>query len=117
MGKAAIPKYDSGRENAGRPAIEGPSLSGQATGCARMPHAPKNSVEASHFSPDILEFIRLLQAHQVKYVVVGGEAVIYHGYPRFTGDVDFFFSDAPENIQAIFAALRELDIKVPQLFR
>jgi hypothetical protein len=72
-----------------------------------MPHAPKNSIEASHFSPDILEFIRLLQAYQVKYVVVGGEAVIYHGYPRFTGDIDFFFSDAPDNVQAIFAALRE----------
>ena len=72
-----------------------------------MPHAPKNPVEASHFSADTLEFIRLLQAYQVKYVVVGGEAVIYHGYPRFTGDVDFFFSDAPDNVQAMFAALRE----------
>jgi hypothetical protein len=58
-----------------------------------MPHAPKNSIEASHFSPDILKFIPLLQAYQVKYVVVGGEAVIYHGYPRFTGDVDFSTSE------------------------
>jgi len=54
-----------------------------------------------------LEFIRLLQVHEVQYVVVGGEAVIYHGYPRFTGDIDFFFSDAPENVAAMFAALRE----------
>ena len=72
-----------------------------------MPHQPKNSIESSHFSPDTLEFIRLLSKYGVKYVVVGGEAVIYHGYPRFTGDVDFFFSNGNENIHALFAALRE----------
>ncbi len=72
-----------------------------------MPHQQESGIEASHFSPDILEFIGLLYTHEVRYVVVGGEAVIYHGYPRFTGDIDFFFSDAPENIAAIFAALRE----------
>lgn len=72
-----------------------------------MPHDQEGSIDSSHFSADILEFIRLLQVHEVKYIVVGGEAVIYHGYPRFTGDIDFFFSDAPENVQAMFAALRE----------
>src|SRR5258708_7354328 len=72
-----------------------------------MPHHQEGSIESSHFSADILEFVHLLQVHKVKYIVVGGEAVIYHGYPRFTGDIDFFFSDAPENVQAIFAALRE----------
>jgi hypothetical protein len=72
-----------------------------------MPHQPKNSIDSSHFSPDIVEFIRLFGAHQVRYVVVGGEAVIYHGYPRFTGDIDFFFSNAPDNVEAVFAALRQ----------
>jgi hypothetical protein len=72
-----------------------------------MPHQPKQSIEPSHFSPDTLEFIRLLSNHNVQYVVVGGEAVIFHGYPRFTGDIDFFFSDSPENVRALFAALRE----------
>jgi len=72
-----------------------------------MPHQPNQPIEASHFSPDTLEFIRLLNIHRVQYVVVGGEAVIYHGYPRFTGDIDFFYSDSEENIHALFAALRE----------
>jgi hypothetical protein len=66
-----------------------------------------NSIEASHFSRDALEFIRLLSAHGVRYVVVGGEAVIYHGYPRFTGDIDFFYDDEISNVQALFAALLE----------
>ena len=72
-----------------------------------MPDYQKDSIDSAHFSADILEFIRLLQVHQVHYVVVGGEAVIYHGYPRFTGDIDFFFSDSAANVCAIFAALRE----------
>jgi hypothetical protein len=73
-----------------------------------MPDQPKkDSLEASHFSPDALEFIRLLSVHGVRYVVVGGEAVIFHGYPRFTGDIDFFYSDEPANLQALFAALLE----------
>lgn len=72
-----------------------------------MPEGQKNSLDSSHFSADILEFIRLLQAHRVHYVVVGGEAVIYHGYPRFTGDIDFFYSDCSENVSAMFAALQE----------
>jgi hypothetical protein len=71
-----------------------------------MPHRSKNSVEPSHFSPDTLEFIRLLSVHGVHYVVVGGEAVIYHGYPRFTGDIDFFYSDSPANSDALFVALQ-----------
>ena len=51
---------------------------------------PQDRVEASHFSPDIQEFIQLLHKHGVHYLIVGGEAVIYYGYARLTGDVDFF---------------------------
>ncbi len=35
------------------------------------------------------EFIRLLNANDVKYLVIGGYAVAYHGYPRYTKDIDF----------------------------
>jgi len=47
-------------------------------------------VKANYFSEDIQEFIRPLFKHGVEYVIVGGEAVIYYGYPRLTGDIDFF---------------------------
>jgi hypothetical protein len=39
---------------------------------------------------DFREFFRLLNKHRVKYLVIGGYAVGYHGYPRYTGDVDIF---------------------------
>lgn len=46
----------------------------------------------SVFSADCTEFISILNAHNVKWVIVGGEAVIYYGHVRLTGDVDFFYS-------------------------
>ena len=41
-----------------------------------------------YFSKDILEFLSKLSEYAVQYLIVGGEAVIYYGYPRFTGDLD-----------------------------
>ena len=58
------------------------------------------------FSNDIREFLRLLHAHSVRHLIVGGEAVIYHGYARLTGDVDVFYDSSRENVARLFAALR-----------
>jgi hypothetical protein len=54
-------------------------------------------VEGASFSEDIQDFLRLLARWRVRYLIVGGEAVIYHGYPRLTGDIDFFYDNAREN--------------------
>lgn len=67
----------------------------------------QDRIDASHFSPDIQEFIRLLHTHRVRYVITGGEAVIYYGHARLTGDVDFFFDRQIENAQRLFRALNE----------
>jgi hypothetical protein len=37
-------------------------------------------MKVSHFSKDTQEFLRILAKKEVKYVIVGGEAVIYYGY-------------------------------------
>ena len=68
---------------------------------------PPTEVDAACFSPDILEFIRLLHAREVRYVVVGGEAVIYYGHARLTGDIDFFYDSSPENSAALFGVLKD----------
>ncbi|NJD18373.1 MAG: hypothetical protein FIA95_03700 [Gemmatimonadetes bacterium] len=62
-------------------------------------------MDASHFSPDTRAFFAALAAERVRYVVVGGEAVILHGHVRLTGDVDVFYSRDPENLRLLFAAL------------
>ena len=72
-----------------------------------MASEEKRRIDAAHFSADTLAFIRLLSKRSVRYVIVGGQAVIFHGYARFTGDVDFFFSTDPANAEALFRALGE----------
>ena len=39
---------------------------------------------------DFKEFLRLLNSYQVEYLLIGGYAVGYHGYPRATGDMDLW---------------------------
>ena len=46
---------------------------------------------------DLKEFIELLNSRKVKYLVVGGYAVAYHGHPRFTADIDFFIERSISN--------------------
>jgi hypothetical protein len=55
---------------------------------------------------DLREFIELLNANRVEYVVVGAHAVAWHGYPRFTSDIDFFVRPAIANGESIVATLR-----------
>lgn len=41
---------------------------------------------------DFLEFIGFLEDENVDYLVIGGYAVGLHGFPRYTGDIDFFIA-------------------------
>jgi predicted nucleotidyltransferase len=47
--------------------------------------------------PDFRDFLRLLNSHRVEYLVVGGYAVGYHGYPRATGDLDIWIALSDAN--------------------
>ena len=55
---------------------------------------------------DLKEFIALMNSHEVEYIIVGGHAVAYHGYPRFTGDMDFFVRTSAENAARIITVLQ-----------
>ena len=50
---------------------------------------------------DFREFIQLLNANQVRYLVVGGYAVALHGYPRYTKDLDVWVEMTQENANRI----------------
>jgi len=54
---------------------------------------------------DFKEFLRLLNEHQVEYLLIGGYAVGYHGYPRATGDMDLWVNPTPDNAARIVNAL------------
>jgi hypothetical protein len=47
---------------------------------------------------DFREFVELLNASGVEYLVVGGYALAAHGHPRATGDIDFWIGKAPANV-------------------
>jgi len=68
-----------------------------------------------HLPPDFKEFLRLLNAHKVEYLLIGGYAVNYHGYPRATADMDIWIAVHPANADRIVAALKEFGFDLPDL--
>ena len=64
---------------------------------------------------DFQDFLRLLNATAIRYVVIGGYAVAYHGYVRYTGDLDIFVELSVNNAAKLVSALREFGFAMPQL--
>jgi hypothetical protein len=54
---------------------------------------------------DFKELLSAFNAHNVKYLVVGGYAVSFHAQPRATKDLDLFIQADPDNASAAYAAL------------
>jgi len=54
---------------------------------------------------DRREFIELLNAHNVHYVIVGAFALAHHGRPRYTGDIDFFVEASAQNAEQLSQVL------------
>ena len=58
-------------------------------------------------SRDFKEFIELLNSHQVKYLVVGGYAVAFHGHPRYTKDIDLWVLNSEKNGERLLKVMSE----------
>ena len=58
-------------------------------------------------SPDFKELLSLLEKHKVRYLVVGGYAIMKYTEPRFTKDLDLWISTDKENAKAVYTALKE----------
>jgi hypothetical protein len=56
---------------------------------------------------DFSDLLRIFNAHNVKYLVIGGYAVVQYAEPRFTKDLDVLISTDVANAEAIYNALRE----------
>ena len=65
--------------------------------------------------PDFKEFLKLFNCHGCKYLLIGGYAVGYHGYPRATNDPDVWIARPPENAAKIVTALQEFGFTTPAL--
>ncbi len=70
--------------------------------------------------PDFKEFLKLLKEHNVRYLLIGGYAVGYHGYARATEDMDIWVAIHPDNAQKLVSTLKAFGLDdstlTPELF-
>ena len=64
---------------------------------------------------DFKDFLKLLKEHNVEYLLIGGYAVGYHGYPRATADLDIWVAMQSQNAEKIVTVLEEFGFDVPGL--
>ena len=55
--------------------------------------------------PDFSDFVEALRKNSVEFVIVGSFALAFHGYPRATGDIDFWIRPTEGNSEAVIKAL------------
>jgi acetolactate synthase regulatory subunit len=66
---------------------------------------------------DLREFVELLNAHDVHFVIVGAFALAHHGHARYTSDIDIFIEKSSENAERVLRVLRDFgfgDVGVTQ---
>ena len=64
---------------------------------------------------DFKDFLRLLDAEGVEYLLIGGYAVAYHGFPRATEDIDLWVASSPQNADRLVKALKHFGFDLPEL--
>jgi predicted nucleotidyltransferase len=64
---------------------------------------------------DFKEFLKLLTGKKIKYLLIGGYAVGYHGYPRATNDMDIWLAIDPATADQMVQVLKEFGFDTPQL--
>ena len=72
-------------------------------------------MESKSLTKDFKEFLQCLNSHGVEYLLIGGHAVAYHGYPRATADMDVWIAVNDGNAQHMVDALRSFGFDVPDL--
>jgi len=65
--------------------------------------------------PDFKDFLKLLKEHNIRYLLIGGYAVGFHGYSRATADMDIWVAIHPENANRIVEVLKEFGFDLPEL--
>lgn len=67
------------------------------------------------FPQDFKEFLQLLNSKQIEYLVIGGYAVGYHGYPRATGDLDIWIAMNEKTALNMVEILKDFGFDPPEL--
>ncbi len=66
-------------------------------------------------SPDFKELLKLFEKHKIRYLIVGGYAVMKYSEPRFTKDLDVFIATDHDNAKNVYVALKEFGAPLENL--
>ena len=66
-------------------------------------------------SSDFRELLNLFEKHDIRYLVVGGYAVMKYSEPRYTKDLDLWIATDPENANSVYVALKEFGAPLANL--
>ena len=66
-------------------------------------------------SPDFRELLKIFEKHKIRYLIVGGYAVMKYSEPRFTKDLDVLISTDQDNANAVYSALKEFGAPLENL--
>jgi len=66
-------------------------------------------------SPDFKELLNLFEKHKIRYLIVGGYAVMKYSEPRFTKDIDVFIATDQKNAKSVYLALKEFGAPLENL--
>jgi hypothetical protein len=67
------------------------------------------------FPQDFKEFLKLLNSKGIEYLIIGGYAVGFHGYPRATGDMDVWIAANEKSAMKMVGALKQFGFDLPDL--
>jgi hypothetical protein len=68
-------------------------------------------------SRDLREFIECLNSNKVEYLVVGALAVSWHGFPRYSADIDFLIRPSHANAELVLKGTYPIRIRGPRHLR
>ena len=66
-------------------------------------------------SPDFKELLKIFEKHKIRYLIVGGYAVMKYSEPRFTNDLDVFIATDQDNANSVYSALKEFGAPLENL--
>jgi hypothetical protein len=64
---------------------------------------------------DFKDFLSLCLSHEVRFLVIGGYAVVHYSRPRYTGDLDLWVDASEENAARVVASLRDFGLTGPDV--
>ncbi len=66
-------------------------------------------------NPDFKELLKIFEKRKIRYLVVGGYAVMKYSEPRFTKDLDVFIATDQDNANGVYSALKEFGAPLENL--